>query len=106
MALRGRIFSDRRNSSKECTLSKLRCLPRPRYVRRNTMKGLLATTTISLMLGASPLAIAQVQTPPSPNAQVQTPPSPNAQVQTPSSPNAQAQTRANESAIPKAPVAG
>jgi sporulation protein YlmC with PRC-barrel domain len=56
------------------------------------MKGLLAATTVSLMLAASPLAIAQVQTPPSPNAQVQTPPSPNAQVQTPRSPNAQVQT--------------
>src|SRR5205823_1558947 len=30
---------------------------------------------------ASAVALAQVQTPPSPNAQVQTPPSPNAQVQ-------------------------
>ena len=65
------------------------------------MKGLLTATTVSLMLAASPWAIAQVQTPPSPNAQVQTPPSPNAQVQTPSSPNAQAQTPAQ-----RAPVAG
>ena len=65
------------------------------------MKGLLVATTVSLMLAASPWAIAQVQTPPSPNAQVQTPPSPNAQVQTPSSPNAQAQTPAQ-----RAPVAG
>jgi len=56
------------------------------------MKGLLAATTVSLMLAASPWAMAQVQTPPSPNAQVQTPPSPNAQVQTPPSPNAQVQT--------------
>jgi hypothetical protein len=45
------------------------------------MKSLLAATTVSLMLGASAVALAQVQTPPSPNAQVQTPPSPNAQVQ-------------------------
>src|SRR5437868_7607429 len=65
------------------------------------MKGLLTATPLSLMLAASPWAIAQVQTPPSPNAQVQTPPSPNAQVQTPSSPNAQAQTPAQ-----RAPVAG
>jgi sporulation protein YlmC with PRC-barrel domain len=57
------------------------------------MKSLLAATTASLMLAASVAAIAQVQTPPSPNAQVQTPPSPNAQVQTPPSPNAQAQTQ-------------
>src|SRR6195256_596335 len=64
----------------------------PRYLRRNTMKSLLAATTVSLMLAASPWALAQVQTPPSPNAQVQTPPSPNAQVQTPPSPNAQVQT--------------
>ena len=56
------------------------------------MRGILATTTVSLMLAASPFAMAQVQTPPSPNAQVQTPPSPNAQVQTPPSPNAQVQT--------------
>src|SRR5256885_14075590 len=84
------------------------------------MKGLLAATTVSLMLAASPLAIAQVPTPPSPNAQVQTPPSPNAQVQTPSSPNAQVQTPpspnaqvpsaqrapAGETSVPKAPVAG
>jgi hypothetical protein len=56
------------------------------------MKGILAATTMSLMLGVSTGALAQVQTPPSPNAQVQTPPSPNAQVQTPPSPNAQAQT--------------
>jgi len=55
------------------------------------MKTLLAATTVSLMLAASPAVIAQVQTPPSPNAQVQTPPSPNAQVQTPPSPNAQVQ---------------
>src|ERR1700704_4407626 len=58
----------------------------------NIMKSLLAATTVSLMLGASAVALAQVQTPPSPNAQVQTPPSPNAQVQTPPSPNAQVQT--------------
>src|ERR1700693_3170939 len=45
------------------------------------MKTLLAATTVSLMLAASPAVIAQVQTSPSPNAQVQTPPSPNAQVQ-------------------------
>ncbi len=56
------------------------------------MRGILAATTASLMLAASAAAIAQVQTPPSPNAQVQTPPSPNAQVQTPASPNAQVQT--------------
>ena len=55
------------------------------------MRSLLAATTVSLMIAASAGAIAQVQTPPSPNAQVQTPPSPNAQVQTPSSPNAQVQ---------------
>jgi len=55
------------------------------------MRGILAATTASLMLAASAAAIAQVQTPPSPNAQVQTPTSPNAQVQTPPSPNAQAQ---------------
>jgi hypothetical protein len=76
------------------------------------MKSLLAATTASLMLAASPWAIAQVQTPPSPNAQVQTPPSPNAQVQTPPSPNAQGQTPpaqrapAGETSVPKAPVAG
>jgi hypothetical protein len=45
------------------------------------MKGILAATTMSLMLGVSTGALAQVQTPPSPNAQVQTPPSPNAQMQ-------------------------
>ena len=76
------------------------------------MKGLLTATTVSLMLAASPWAIAQVQTPPSPNAQVQTPSSPNAQVQTPPSPNAQGQTPpaqrapAGETSVPKAPVAG
>ena len=76
------------------------------------MKSLIAATTVSLMLAASPWAIAQVQTPPSPNAQVQTPPSPNAQVQTPPSPNAQGQTPpaqrapAGETSVPKAPVAG
>ena len=76
------------------------------------MKSLLAATTASLMLAASPWAIAQVQTPPSPNAQVQTPPSPNAQVQTPPSPNAQGQISpaqrapAGETSVPKAPVAG
>src|SRR5438045_7320518 len=85
---------------------------RPRFLRRNTMKGLLTATTVSLMLVASPWAIAQVQTPPSPNAQVQTPPSPNAQVQTPPSPNAQGQISpaqrapAGETSVPKAPVAG
>ena len=56
------------------------------------MRSALAATTLSLMIAASAGAIAQVQTPPSPNAQVQTPPSPNAQVQTPPSPNAQVQT--------------
>src|SRR5881275_1758949 len=80
------------------TLTAYEWLPpwRPRCLRRNTMKGLLAATTVSLMLAASPWAIAQVQTPPSPNAQVQTPPSPNAQVQTPPSPNAQVQWYAHQ----------
>jgi len=64
------------------------------------MKGLLTATTVSLMLAASPLAIAQVQTPPSPNAQVQTPPSPNAQA-----PSAQ-RAPAGETSVPKTPVAG
>src|SRR5205807_1967680 len=79
---------------------------RPRYLRRNTMKGLLTATTVSLMLAGSPWAIAQVQTPPSPNAQVQTPPSPNAQVQTPPSPNAQTPPAQPQTSVPKTPVAG
>jgi PRC-barrel domain len=67
------------------------------------MKGLLTATTVSLMLAASPWAIAQVQTPPSPNAQVQTPPSPNAQGQIPPAQRAPA---GGETSVPKAPVAG
>jgi hypothetical protein len=70
------------------------------------MKGLLAATTASLILAASPWAIAQVQTPPSPNAQVQTPSSPNAQVQTPPSPNAQTPPAQRQTSVPKTPVAG
>jgi len=65
------------------------------------MKGLLTATTVSLMLAASPWAIAQVQTPPSPNAQVQTPPSPNTQVQTPAQ-----RAPAAETSVPKTPVPG
>jgi len=67
------------------------------------MKGILAATTMSLMLGVSAGALAQVQTPPSPNAQVQTPPSPNAQVQTPPSPNAQVQTPPSPNAQAQTP---
>src|SRR5436190_10955463 len=67
------------------------------------MRSLLAATTVSLMLAASATAIAQVQTPPSPNAQVQTPPSPNAQVPTPPSPNAQVQTPASPNAQAQTP---
>jgi PRC-barrel domain len=82
-----------RNFGQKHTLSVHEWLPARRLERHgeNTMRSLLAATTVSLLLAAS-AAVAQVQTPPSPNAQVQTPPSPNAQVQTPPSPNAQVQT--------------